>query len=116
MGSEEISPFFLFWGFPSLLFFLFAFLHSSLILLEEKGKRLQFPAKWGISLRPSLHRPRAKLPHKTMVLAFGSSLHFSFYRLPRKKWLEFREKGGLDFGFKFDLRKGVGVLLASFES
>ena len=51
---------FFFWGGGG--FFVFFFLRFSGILLEDKGKRLQFTAKMGISLRPRLHRPRAKLP------------------------------------------------------
>ena len=40
------------------------FLRISLLLPEDKGKQQQFTAKMGISLRPRLHRPRAKLSDK----------------------------------------------------
>ena len=69
MGSEEFSPFFFVLRFlASLLplFFFFAFLRFlrfSLILVEDKTKDCNLlQQKWGISLRPRLHRPRAKLP------------------------------------------------------
>ena len=57
-----LRAFFVFLRFPSFSSLLFAFLCLSLFLLEEKGKRLQFTAKMGISLRPCLHRPHAELP------------------------------------------------------
>ena len=62
MGSEEFSPFFCFF-FVFLRFFRFLrFLRFSGILLEDKGTDCNLLQKWGISLRPRLHRPRAKLP------------------------------------------------------
>ena len=65
MGSEELSSFFFRFCFPFFLVFssfFFAFLCFSLILSEDKGKRLQSTAKWGSSLRSRLHRPHAKRP------------------------------------------------------
>ena len=51
--------FFVFFRFSS---FFFDFLRFSDILLEDKGSNCNSLQKWGISLRPRLHRPRAKLP------------------------------------------------------
>ena len=53
--------FFVFFRFSSLFF---VFLRFSGILLEDKGNDCYLLQKWGISLRPRLHRPRAKLPDK----------------------------------------------------
>ena len=65
MGSEEFYHFFcsslFFFAFLRFFFKFLCSLSLSLVFLEDKGKRLQFTAKWGISLRPHLHRPRAKL-------------------------------------------------------
>ena len=70
-GVGVILPFF--YAFFIFFFFLthffvfvplfFVFLRFSLLLLKDKGKQQQnLLQKWGISLRPRLHRPRAKLP------------------------------------------------------
>ena len=71
MGSEEFSPFlrffsffFAFWFFFAFLRFsslFFVFLRFSLILLEDKGKRLQFTAKMG-NFTPT---PSAPTPFRT---------------------------------------------------
>ena len=50
--------------FPLFLRIFPLFLRFSLLLLKDKGKQQQFTEKMGISLRPRLHRPRAKLPEK----------------------------------------------------
>ena len=65
--SRVIFPFFYaFFVFLRIFSLLFAFLHFlrfSLLLLKDKGKQQQnLLQKRGISLRPRLHRPRAKLP------------------------------------------------------
>ena len=75
MGSEECSPFF----FRYLSSFSFVILRFSLTVLEDKGKRLQFTAKVGHSLRPRLHPPRAKLPdlQKPFLLEFVSESPWS---------------------------------------
>ena len=65
MGSEEFSPFFVFFRF-SLFFFAFlrfslfflVFLRFSLVLSEDKGQRRQFTAKMGnFTLTPSAPTP-----------------------------------------------------------
>ena len=48
-----------FFRFSSLFF---VFLRFSGILLEDKGNDCNLLQRWGTSLRPRLHRPRAKLP------------------------------------------------------
>ena len=57
MGSEESSHFFFFVFSLFFVFFFFFFFRFSLLLSEDKGKRLQFTAKMGISHRPRLHAP-----------------------------------------------------------
>ena len=61
--------------------FLFAFLSFS---QRDKCKRLQFTAKIGISLRPHLHRPRAKFPIHHNVNMFPLLMRkVSWLRIPR---------------------------------
>ena len=67
-GVGVIFPFFYAFSFFFTHFFVFfslffVFLRFSLLLLKDKGKQQQYLLqKRGISLRPRLHRPRAKLP------------------------------------------------------
>ena len=74
-GVGVISPFFYaFLRFFTHFFGFFAFLRFSLLLLNDKGKQQQFTAEMGISLRPCLHRPRAKLPDKRVPKQTGTKM------------------------------------------
>ena len=85
-GVRVIFPFFyaffVFYAFFR-FFFAFVFLRFSLLLVKDKGKQQQhLLQKWGISLRPRLNRPRAKLRGgggglygagaETLILATGA--------------------------------------------
>ena len=60
------SLFFVFFFRFSFSAFLFSFFFSVFLLVSERtrGNDCNLLQKWGISLRPRLHRPRAKLPDK----------------------------------------------------
>ena len=68
MGSEVFSHFFrFFFVFLRFFSFFFAFLRFSSFSAYSPGTRANdcnLLGKWGISLRPRLHRPRSELPEK----------------------------------------------------
>ena len=94
-GVGVISPFFTHFSpfsthFPLFLRNFPLFLRFSLLLLKDKGKQQQFTAKMGISLRPRLHRPRAKLPDYKVSQDMGycgDSIAISRNMGPLRLWL-----------------------------
>ena len=65
MGSEEISHFFRFFSFFFVFLRFFVFFRFSSFFAYSPGTRAtdcNLLGKWGISLRPRLHRPRSELP------------------------------------------------------
>ena len=80
------------------IYVFFDFLRFSLTLLEDKGKRLQFTATRGISLRPRLHRPRVKLPDQNRKHWEAADLGICPKSESSRMWLGEGGKGLLEPG------------------